>query len=243
MTSVLLDSSNMICRAYYGRANQDARAVPLVLRHAVAALRAQYQPDHVIAALDDHQNFRQALYPTYKGQRPAKPADLEALLNDAATLMRGAGTLPALATNHEADDVLGTLAHRAPGQVVIVTSDRDLYSVISEHIHVHDPRQNARITASGVSDRYGVPPSRIPLLKSLAGDASDNIPGVRGLGEKSAAFIAAQCASVDEVFTRLPTFQRRHQQALLAARAEDVHLFFELATVRLDAPVIRVPTR
>lgn len=231
----------MIWRAFHGRANQQAADVPRVLHQVVTRYRHQYEAVHVIAALDDRQNFRQALYPPYKQHRPEKPAQLEQLLRDAAHLMRAAGALPAVATHHEADDVLGTLARRAPGLVVIVTSDRDLYSVITDTVHVHDPRTHARLRPADVTKLMGVPPDRIALLKCLAGDSSDNIPGVRGIGEKSAAVIATRCATVDEVFEQMATFDPRCHRALQAAQAHDVHLYHHLATVQLDAPVRVAP--
>ncbi|GGK40975.1 hypothetical protein GCM10008955_38460 [Deinococcus malanensis] len=243
MTALLIDSSNTICRAYYGRAGGDASAVPQVLRDLVWTLQLRFQAEHVIAALDDSRNFRQCLYENYKKQRSPKPADLTELLRQADELMSAAGAIPALAPNHEADDVMGTLARRAPGRVVIVTSDRDLFSAVTATVQVYEPRAKTVITVADVQARFGVSPERIPLFKSLCGDSSDNIPGVRGLGEKAASVMAAQCGSVDEVFDRVSSFERRYQKALQAADPSEIRLFHELATVRTDAPVTRVSLR
>ncbi|ACO47409.1 5'-3' exonuclease H3TH domain-containing protein [Deinococcus deserti] len=243
MTALLIDSSNAICRAYYGRAGGQAHAVPQVLCEVVWSLQHRFQAEHVIAALDDTRNFRQSLYESYKGHRTPKPADLTHLLTQAAELMGAAGAIPALAPNHEADDVMGTLARRAPGRAVIVTSDRDLFSAVTETVQVYEPRSRTVITVADVQARFGVSPERIPLFKSLCGDSSDNIPGVRGLGEKAASVLAAQCGTVDEIFERVSTFDRRYQKALLAADPMEIRLFHQLATVRTDAPVARVPLR
>ncbi|MBZ9714879.1 5'-3' exonuclease, partial [Deinococcus multiflagellatus] len=182
----------------------------------------------------------QTLYPAYKGQRNPKPDDLEALLGQAATLMTQAGAMPAAAPNHEADDVLGTLARRAPGPVVIVTSDRDLLSTVTDQVSVFDPRTRQVMTPADVQRRFGVPPARMTLFKSLCGDASDNIPGVHGLGEKGSAHLAHLYSTVDEVFAHAPSVELRYRKPLLAANRSEIELFFQLVTVRVDAPVVRV---
>ncbi|SMB84565.1 5'-3' exonuclease [Deinococcus hopiensis] len=236
---LLLDASNLIVRAYFATGGVHPQNV---LRDRLREYQHVFGPRHVIAALDSPSNFRKRLEPTYKGQRGSKPPELEALLRRGAELMGALGCICAAAPDHEADDVMATLAERAPGNVVIVTTDADLHACVRDEVQVYSPGTRKRFTQMDYEAKYGFPRERFALYKALCGCESDNIPGVRNVGPARAQKVVARCGTVEGVYSELGSFDRTTQAGLQETTPEAIHAAMQLTRLVSTAPVRRIST-
>jgi len=236
VSALLIDTSNLLCRAFFAPPTEPVH--DLVTRRVERLIR-RFQPQHVMAALDAPENFRKGLYAPYKQQRAPKDPALRALLEDAPDLMRRAGCIPVMAALHEADDVIATLAARAPGAVVIASTDADLYSCLSEQVTFVSLADQTLLSAADFRQTYGFEPSRFALYKALCGDTSDNYPGVRGIGPKSARLLTQQHSSVQDLYRHAHRLPDKVQALLLASPQAETELYWQLATLNALAPVKR----
>ena len=159
-------------------------------------------------------------------------------------LMEGFGIANLVKPGYEADDILGTLAEEAKRQgigSIVVTGDRDAMQVVDEDIWVMSTGRGVTdvkiYTPAAVLERFGVTPAQIPDYIGLKGDCSDNIPGVPGVGEKTAAQLLQQFGSIDELYARLDEIKSEKRRALLAEHEQDARLSLQLATMVLDVPL------
>lgn len=149
-----------------------------------------YQPDYVAVAFDTKNNFRTQIYGDYKGHRPPMPEDLAQQWPHLPTLVEAFGYAVVTLDGYEADDVLGTLAHRHASddvEVFLVTSDKDFMQLVNDNVHLLDEAKGRTIDEDGVEEKFGVGPDKVIDVLGLAGDKSDNVPGVTGVGIKTAA--------------------------------------------------------
>jgi DNA polymerase-1 len=200
-----------------------------------------FRPDYVAVAFDGGKSFRHDIYPAYKGHRPEMPDDLRRQWPHLADLVRGFGYRVVASPGFEADDVLGTLARRFAGpdvEVFLVTGDKDFCQLVDAHVRVQDDRKGETVDADGTLAWLGVPPNQVVDLLALAGDASDNIPGVPGIGEKTAAKLLSEFGTLEGVLAAAHAgkIAGKRGQSLVDAEA-DARLSQLLATIRTDVPV------
>jgi DNA polymerase-1 len=204
------------------------------------------RPRYFAAAFDaPGLTFRHVRFPAYKGTRPPMPADLPPQIDLIRRLLTALGA-PALdAPGFEADDVIATLAVRAaadgapdgPLDVVVVTTDKDAEQLIGEHVRVFNARLDEMRDAAWLTEHRGVRPEQVVDLLGLAGDASDNVPGVPGIGEKTAAALIQEFGSLEDVLAHVDRVKGEKRRENLRAHADDARLSKDLVRLRIDAPV------
>ena len=199
-TVTLVDAMAYIFRAYYsqhprsGPAGQPTNAsfgfLDFLLR-----LIVRENPSHLAIVFDSGpRSFRNSLYADYKANRDAAPDDLLPQFAQCEQLAEALGLPVFKVENHEADDVLASLACRCSGaghDVRIISGDKDLAQLVDERVSIHDPARSKRFTVRTVPKHFGVEPGQMVDYLALTGDASDNVPGVRGVGPKTASALLA----------------------------------------------------
>lgn len=204
-----------------------------------------FDPDGVVVAFDKGKpRVRMEMLPQYKAQRPPMDPDLHAQFPMIKELL-GALNVPILQSEGwEGDDILGTMARlgeEAGCDMLLVTGDRDMYQLVTEHVNVVSTRKGlsdvAIMTPESVDDLYhGITPALVPDFYGLKGDTSDNIPGVPGIGPKKASALIAQYGSLDEVIAHADEVKGKMGENL-RAHIDDALLSRKVATIRTDAPV------
>ncbi len=247
----LLDGSSLAFRAFFAlpesistQAGQPTNAL-FGLSQMLLKVVTEYRPACIVCAWDAREKtFRDELYEEYKAQRPHMPDALSAQWALLPELMEGFGIVNLVKPGYEADDILGTLAEEARRQGVgsiVVTGDRDAMQVVDEDIWVMSTGRGVTdvkiYTPAAVLERFGVTPAQIPDYIGLKGDSSDNIPGVPGVGEKTAAQLLQQFGSIDELYARLDEVKSEKRRALLKEHEQAARLSLQLATMVLDVPL------
>lgn len=204
-----------------------------------------FNPDGVVVAFDKGKpRVRMEMLPQYKAQRPPMDPDLHAQFPMIKELL-GALNVPILQSEGwEGDDILGTMARlgeEAGCDMLLVTGDRDMYQLVTEHVNVVSTRKGlsdvAIMTPESVDDLYhGITPALVPDFYGLKGDTSDNIPGVPGIGPKKASALIAKYGSLDEVIAHADEVKGKMGENL-RAHIDDALLSRKVATIRTDAPV------
>lgn len=171
-------------------------------------LIAEEEPSHLAVAFDESltTSFRNELYPEYKAQRELPPEELEAQLDACREVADALGAATFADPRHEADDILGTLVQRLEESgrgAVVVSGDKDLAQLVGPRVSLYDFAREERLGPAEVRRKFGVEPGQIVDLLALQGDKVDNIPGVPGVGAKSAAALLAAFRDLDEVYARL----------------------------------------
>lgn len=243
----LLDGSSYIYRAYYGvrdcatSAGMPTNAVFGFTRMLLSLLQ-ENRPDYLAVVFDPprEETFRRQIYPAYKAHRDDMPVDLAAQLPYIRRVVQ-ALNIPALeAAGFEADDVIATLARRSAEegvQVTVVTGDKDLLQIVGDRVGLLDTMKGLRSGPREVLDRFGVLPELVPDVLGLAGDSSDNIPGVPGIGEKTAAELVRRFGSLEGVLRWKSLVNGRQRRENLGTHADQARLSKTLATVRYDVPL------
>ncbi len=203
------------------------------------------KPDYIAVAFDTGKTFRDEMFPEYKATRAKMPDDLRPQMDRIRQLV-DAFNMPRLEVEgFEADDVLGSVARQAAAQgigVKIITGDRDLLQLVGDHIIVNLPEGGKMgdakdyITDEDVIAKFGVPARLVVDYKALIGDASDNIPGVKGVGEKTAQALYQKFSSLDDIYNHLDQVPPKVREKLEANR-QMAYLSRDLARIRIDLPV------
>ena len=241
----LVDASNHAYRAYHAIQSDmrtpdgfPTRAIYGFMR-IILNLRQQYKPDYIALVFDNGLSFRNTIYPDYKGQRPDMPEDLRRQWPELLPIARASGYAVVDEPDTEADDMIGTLAVRyasADVEVKIVSGDKDFCQLVNENISILDLKEGRELGVKEVEERWGVPPDRIIDLLSLMGDASDNVPGVPGVGEKKAAQFLQKYGSLAGVMAHARTIGGKTGQSLVDSVAV-VALAKQLVTIKTDMPL------
>lgn len=252
-TVYLIDASPYIFRAYFALPEMrapDGKRIEAIYGFAGFLLKflADEHPTHLAVAFDESltTSFRNDMYPQYKAQRELPPAELVAQLQTCREFAGAMGALEFAHERYEADDLIGTLAQplaRRGHDVVVVSSDKDLAQLVGPGVQLFDYSRGERYGRAEVVRRFGVEPGQIPDYLGLAGDSVDNIPGVAGIGKKTAVALLGAFADLDQLYANLERVQAlelrgaRTLAAKLDAGRELAFLSRELATIALDAPV------
>jgi DNA polymerase-1 len=206
-------------------------------------LLEQEKPEYLAVAFDTGKTFRNELFPAYKGTRAKMPDDLRPQI-ERIRQMVDAFHFPRLEQEGaEADDILGTISKQAVAQgfgVKIITGDRDLLQLVNDRIMVSlsgtKLADAKNFTAAEVKSSLGVNPDQVIDYKALVGDHSDNIPGVPGVGEKTAVTLLEQYQTLDEIYAHIQEIPSRYSTKLIAGK-DSAYLSKTLATIKLDVPI------
>lgn len=257
-TLYLLDASMYVFRAWHSMPNQffDIDGAPVNAVHGFTRFLLEFiertRPSHAAAAFDISltSSFRNALYPAYKANREPAPAELKRQFEYCRELSAALGFVVLADATYEADDLIGSVhtALRAHGfWAVIVSADKDFGQLLGEHDEQWDYARGVRWGAAGVPARIGVHSHQVVDFLALCGDATDNIPGVPGIGARSAAALLAHFGSLDALLAHLDEVSHLRIRgavslaAKLRAHAAQALLSRQLAMIALDAPVPCAP--
>jgi len=240
---VLIDVANCLYRAFFApfpplrtTDGTPTKAV-YVFGNMLRKLLREEQPDAVAMVMDaPGGGFRREIYSEYKATRDAQPEELSQQIPLARELA-AAWRIPLLEVpGYEADDVIATLALQAPDdvEVVIVSTDKDLMQLASERVTLLDTMKDRRIGPAEVEERFGVPPAQLLDVRALVGDSSDNIPGVKGIGEKGAAELVREWGSLERLLENAAQVKAKKAREALLAHAEEARLSKRLATLASD---------
>lgn len=250
----LIDASPYLFRAWFSlpRTIVDDAGRPINAVYGFVAFLKKYiadeKPTHIAVAFDRHFNgsFRNEYYPDYKAQRDASPPELDAQVDPARIAVEALGVATFIDERYEADDLIATIIDQTEGSgasYVIVTSDKDLTQLVSDRVLLVDPARKLRFDAAAVEEKFGVRPDQITDFLALAGDAVDNIPGVRGIGPKTAAQLLQRYRSLEGIYENVAAMKqslKRTEMSLAEKLTNDVQLAGlskRLATVARDAPI------
>ncbi|HTS88854.1 MAG TPA: DNA polymerase I [Gemmatimonadales bacterium] len=218
-------------------------------------LREKYQPDYLAWVHDAGDSFRTELYPEYKSTREKLDEELQVEFDRSVERigqLLAAFRVPVVSVpGYEADDVIGTLASQAAErgwQVVIVSGDKDFYQLLRARVALLNPGRGGPaavdeqwVDESNAAERLGVPPNQVVDYLALVGDASDNVPGVKGIGSKGAAELLRQFGSLETMLARAEEVKAKRPREALVAHAEEARLSRQLVTIRTDVPVALDP--
>ncbi|WP_187488614.1 DNA polymerase I [Duffyella gerundensis] len=249
---ILVDGSSYLYRAYHAfppltnSAGEPTGAMYGVL-NMLRSMLLQYKPSHVAVVFDAKgKTFRDELFEHYKSHRPPMPDDLRAQIEPLHQMVKAMG-LPLLAVSGvEADDVIGTLAlqaDKAGRSVLISTGDKDMAQLVTPNITLINTMSNSILGPEEVNDKYGVPPELIIDYLALMGDASDNIPGVPGVGEKTAQALLQGLGKMTALYENLDKVAAlgfrgsKTMAAKLEQNKELAFLSYQLATIKTDVPL------
>jgi len=241
----IVDAANFLYRAFFaipGLRAPDGSPTNAVYGFAnmLNKLVREEKPDAVLIALDPHgKTFRHERFPAYKGTRDAQPEDLTAQFPIFRELIEAWG-LPAIeAKGFEADDVIATVVKQAPegSAVLIVSTDKDLMQLVGGGVELIDTMKDRRYGPAEVEARFGVPPERVLDFRALVGDSSDNIPGVKGIGEKGAAKLIQEWGDLENLLANAGEVKAKRAREALETLADDARLSKELSTLRDDVPL------
>jgi len=243
----LIDGSSQIYRAYHairGLTGPDGKSTNAVYGFVtmLKKLLADHRPELIAAAFDlPGPTFRTEIAADYKANRPPMPPDLAEQVPWVHEACEALGVPVLTSERYEADDVIGTLAARAAAErldVAIVTGDKDFFQLVGDAIQVFNPRDaGAWFDAAGVEAKFGVKPGQVVDVLALMGDATDNVKGVPGIGEKGARELVTTFGSLDAVLARAAEMPRKKYREALTAHADEALHSRALVRIRTDAPV------
>ncbi|MEN6542174.1 DNA polymerase I [Parvibaculum sp.] len=247
----LVDGSGYIFRAYHALPPLTRKSDGLptgavagfcnMLYKLIEDTKDEFEPTHLAVIFDaSGKTFRNDLYPLYKAQRPEPPEDLRpqfALVRDAVR----AFSVPSIEMlNYEADDLIATyarLAREAGARVTIVSSDKDLMQLVSDDVDMLDTMKMKTIRHAEVIEKFGVPPEKVVDVQALAGDSVDNVPGVPGIGIKTAAELINQYGDVETLLARASEIKQPKRRENLIENAELALISKKLVTLDQNVPI------
>ena len=236
----IIDGNSLINRAFYATpplTNSEGQMTNAVyaFTNILLKLIGDYNPSYLAVAFDmKAKTFRHGLYEGYKASRKGMPDELASQLPLLKELLTAMGIKILEEEGFEADDIIGTLAKRFPEQTVIVTGDRDALQLIDESTSVFLTKRGLSdiqaVDAENIQEQFGLTPRQIIEFKALSGDASDEIPGVRGVGEKTALSLLQQYGDIDNLYKHINEIPGKLRERLLEGK-ESAYLSRELATI------------
>ncbi|MBR1814731.1 MAG: DNA polymerase I [Lachnospiraceae bacterium] len=249
---VLVDGHSILNRAFYGLPDlTSSKGTHTGAVHGFLSILFKFleeeKPDYLAVAFDvHHPTFRHEMYPEYKGTRKPMPEELREQVPIIRQVLAAMKVTICELPGFEADDILGTMAKKSEEmgrEVSVVSGDRDLLQLATENICIRIPKTKQGSTtvenyhAEDVKSLYGVTPLQFIDMKALMGDASDNIPGVPGIGEKGAGAIIAAYGSIENAFAHVEEIKPKRAKESLAEHYDMAQLSKTLATIDVNAPV------
>jgi DNA polymerase-1 len=246
---ILVDGSSYLFRAFHGlppltnTKGQDTGAIYGVI-NMLKSLIKQYSPTHIGVVFDAKgKTFRDDIYPEYKANRPPMPDELRSQIAPLHEMIKAMGLPLIIEDGVEADDVIGTLARQAGEQgidTLISTGDKDMAQLVNEHVTLINTMNNQLMDVQGVQDKFGIPPELVIDFLALKGDKVDNIPGVPGVGDKSAQGLLNGIGGIEAIYQNLDKIAElgfRGAKTLgkkMVEYEEQARLSYKLATIDVD---------
>jgi DNA polymerase-1 len=249
---VLVDGSSNLFRAFHGMPpisnsqRQATHAIYGVINMLKSLLRT-YDPTHIAVVFDAKgKTFRDDIYPEYKANRPPMPDELRSQIAPLHTIIKAMGLPLIVEPNVEADDVIGTLTKRATAlgmRSLVSTGDKDMAQLVDSHVTLINTMNNTLMDVPGVLEKFGVGPELIIDFLALKGDKVDNIPGVPGVGDKSALGLLQGIGGVDAIYNNLDKIASldfrgaKTMAKKMQEHEQNARLSYELATIAIDLPL------
>ena len=251
---ILVDGNNLMFRSYFATAysgsimrNSKGQATNALYGFVsmINKIVSEENPEYMVVAFDIGKNFRHDKYENYKDGRSETPEDLKSQMPIARKILEAMGIVYLEKENYEADDIIGTLAKEADldpeYDALIISSDHDLMQLISPQVSMKmlkSKGDSIYYTPEVFKEEYGFEPVKIVDLKALMGDASDNIPGVKGIGEKTAKTLIQTYGSLDGVYENISEIKGKMKEKLESDK-DNAYFSYELATIYRDVPLDR----
>lgn len=242
----LIDGSAYIYRAFYAlpaltnSKGLQTNAIYGFTTMLTKILR-EHQPQGLAIVFDEKgPTHRHEEFKAYKAQRPPMPDGMQAQIPYIHKVVEAFRIPVVRLQGYEADDLIGSLARQAEQagyDVAIVTSDKDMFQLLTPAVRIYDPVKERWFDEADCRERFGVEPGRVVEVMGLVGDATDNIPGVKGIGEKTAAKLIAEFGTIEGMLARLDEVKPPKTKTLLTEQAEMARLSRKLATIHVDAPI------
>ena len=250
----MIDAYALIYRSYFAfisrpltNAAGENTSAPFGFTRFLLDIREQFQPDYMAIVFDAGNSFRDQEYPAYKATREKMPDDLRESIGRVRDIVEAFHDPVVELDGYEADDVIGTLAIKAREaglEAVIVSGDKDFYQLVQPGIHLMNPGRGGAtgvaaewVTEKNAIKKFGIPPSQVTDYLALVGDASDNIPGARGIGPKTALKLLGQYPSVEELLEHAEKVEPARASKSLQENADDVRLSKRLIRIMTDLDV------
>ena len=248
---ILVDGNNLLFRSFYATIYQNvimknSKGFPTNALYGFVNMMnkiiKEERPDYILVAFDKGKTFRHDKYKDYKGGRKACPEELKMQFPKSREILDAMGISHFEIDNYEADDIIGTLARMVDEEdefvATIVSSDKDLLQLISDEVNVKLLKTAGHVMMDKEEFRktYKVDPIKMIDLKSLMGDSSDNIPGVRGIGEKTAINLISKYGSLDGVYEHLDELTPKMREKLVNDK-ENAYMSYDIATIYREVPI------
>ena len=247
---LLIDTFNFLHRAYHAlpKTLTDKNGKPTNAVYGVTSMLIstfnQIEPDYVLIANDDIEpTFRVEEFTAYKAHRKPMEDDLSSQIPKVYEIIDAFGVARVSLPGYEADDVIGTMVEKYKGEdleIVIVSNDRDLWQLVGDNVVVMNPKARGEVEWVGEKEviaRFGFGPDKIIEYKALKGDASDNIPGVYGVGDKTATRLILDFGGVEEIYKNIDKVEPESLRKKLEENYEVALMSKKLATIITDAPM------
>ena len=241
---VVVDGYNFLFRAYYAvrRLNRSDGLHTNALygfTNMLIKIVKDLQPDYCTVALDSSPTFRHEMYELYKANRDEMDQEMKEQMPFVEPLINAFGIPVSRETGFEADDIIATLANRygKDMKITIVSSDKDLMQLLNENVSMLDTMKNVTHGVEASMEKFGVTPDKVIEVQSLIGDTSDNIPGVRSVGPKTAAKLIDEFGTLENLYDNLEKVSRDKLRAALEEHKENAFLSKKLVTLDADMPV------
>ena len=240
-TFYLIDGSSYIFRAFFGVRQQlsTSKGFPTNALYGfinmLQKVIREEKPDYLVVAFDSpEKTFRHKIFPDYKANRDAPPEELSKQFPYFEPLVEAYGLSSIRRPGFEADDIIGTLALKGGQEgldVVIVSGDKDMMQLISPNVHMLDTMKNKKFMDKEVLEKFGVPPDKVIEVMGLMGDSSDNIPGVTGVGPKTAAELIQKFGSIESLYKRIEEVEKKKVKEKLERDKESAFMSRELVSI------------
>lgn len=250
----LVDAYALIYRSYFAFINRpltnsagENTSAPFGFTRFLLDIREQYEPDYLAIVFDSGDSFRDEIFPEYKATREKMPDDLRASLGRVRQIVEGFNDPVVELDGYEADDVIGTLAHKAVAEgldAVIVSGDKDFYQLVGPHVHLLNPGRGGStgvaqewVTVENADLKFGIPPHQVADYLALVGDSSDNVPGAKGVGPKTAVALLEQHPDVETLIEHATELKPPRAAKSIGENAEAVRMSKRLVTIMTDLDV------
>lgn len=246
MNIYLIDGNSYFYRAYHAiRGLTNSKGLPTNaiygFTNMILKIIKEKKPDAIAIAFDSPTpTKRHEIYEEYKAQRPETPDDLKIQIPHIKKIIGAFKISSFEVPGHEADDIICTIAKRVASEginVFILSGDKDMMQVVGNGIKIYDPIKDLIIDENHVKKRFGVSPERLPEIMAIAGDTIDNIPGVRGIGEKTAKELLSKVDSLDELLNHPEKIDNKRIRKMIMDNIETIKISKTLATIDTDIEV------
>ncbi len=248
---ILVDGNNLLFRSYYataynGNFMNNSKGFPtnalFGFVNMINKIVAEENPVYMLVAFDKGKTFRHEKYTEYKGGRGETPDELKKQFPIAKELLTAMGIKYYEIDNYEADDIIGTFSHMCDNdpnyQGLIISSDKDLLQLISDEVEMKllKSKDYIRYDKESFKEEWGIDPIKVVDLKALMGDTSDNIPGVKGIGEKTALKLLQTYSTLDGIYENIDNISGKLQEKLITDK-ENAYMSYDLATIYTKVPL------